>query len=139
MNHDFLRHLGARLCVLVFCSLIASCSREQAPVAAPAVATAPASDPASTPATTAQVDGARIVNADAEPGNWLSNGRTYSEQRYSPLNEINESTVGDLGLAWYLDLDTSRVPPPPPPLDDTASFFVPDGFTENWYAVSWSW
>lgn len=56
----------------------------------------------------ARVDAERIVNADAEPGNWLSNGRTYSEQRYSPLKQITEDNVGDLGLAWYLDLDTSR-------------------------------
>jgi glucose dehydrogenase len=56
----------------------------------------------------AQVDAERIIDADAEPGNWMSNGRTYSEQRYSPLDQINEATVGDLGLAWYLDLDTTR-------------------------------
>ena len=31
------------------------------------------------------VDGERIANADAEPGNWLTYGRTYSEQRFSPL------------------------------------------------------
>ena len=31
------------------------------------------------------VDTARIVAADDEPGNWLTHGRTYSEQRYSPL------------------------------------------------------
>ena len=27
----------------------------------------------------------RIIHADAEPGNWLSTGRTYDEQRFSPL------------------------------------------------------
>lgn len=32
----------------------------------------------------AQVDGARIIAADQEPGNWMSHGRTYDEQRYSP-------------------------------------------------------
>ena len=46
---------------------------------------------------------------DEEDGsNWLSWGRTYKEQRFSPLTEINESTVEDLGLAWYFDLDTFR-------------------------------
>ena len=34
----------------------------------------------------AAVDSARIANADAEPHNWLTHGRTYSEQRYSPLD-----------------------------------------------------
>jgi glucose dehydrogenase len=28
-------------------------------------------------------------------------GRTYSEQRFSPLNQIDEHNVGRLGLAWY--------------------------------------
>jgi PQQ-dependent dehydrogenase (methanol/ethanol family) len=54
------------------------------------------------------VDGARIANADAEPGNWLSYGRTYSEQRYSPLTRINDKNVQQLGLAWFADLDTNR-------------------------------
>ena len=52
---------------------------------------------------TASIDGERIGNADAEPGNWLTHGRTYDEQRFSPLNAINTETVGDLGLAWYWD------------------------------------
>ena len=59
-------------------------------------------------AQTAWVDAERIANADAEPQNWLTHGRTYSEQRYSPLDQINTENVGDLGLAWYLDLDTNR-------------------------------
>jgi quinohemoprotein ethanol dehydrogenase len=54
------------------------------------------------------VDGARIVHADAEPGNWLSYGRTYSEQRYSPLAQINDKNARSLGLAWFADLDTNR-------------------------------
>ena len=54
------------------------------------------------------VDGERIANADAEPGNWLSYGRTYSEQRYSPLERINDKNAHQLGLAWFADLDTNR-------------------------------
>ena len=42
---------------------------------------------------TATVDGARIAAADREPGNWLAHGRTYSEQRYSPLEGINADNV----------------------------------------------
>ncbi len=59
-------------------------------------------------ASAAPVDGARIANADAEPGNWLSYGRTYSEQRYSPLAKINDKNANQLGLAWFADLDTNR-------------------------------
>lgn len=56
----------------------------------------------------ANVDGARLVNADAEPGSWMSHGRTYSEQRYSPLTQINTDSVSQLGLAWSFDLETER-------------------------------
>ena len=56
----------------------------------------------------ADVDGARIAAADKEPGNWLSHGRTYAEQRFSPLAQINADNVGELGLAWFADLDTDR-------------------------------
>jgi quinohemoprotein ethanol dehydrogenase len=54
------------------------------------------------------VDGARIENSYAEARNWLSYGRTYSEQRYSPLKQINADNARDLGLAWFADLDTNR-------------------------------
>ncbi|HMA12808.1 MAG TPA: PQQ-dependent dehydrogenase, methanol/ethanol family, partial [Steroidobacteraceae bacterium] len=56
----------------------------------------------------AQVDAARLLNADREPGQWLTVGRTYDEQRYSPLAQINAGNVSRLGLAWHHDLDTNR-------------------------------
>ena len=56
----------------------------------------------------AVVDAERIIKADSTPGEWLSHGRTYSEQRFSPLSQINEDTVSELGLAWYADLPTQR-------------------------------
>ena len=58
----------------------------------------------------AAVDGARIISADKEPGNWMSYGRTYSEERFSPLKQINDQNVAKLGLAWYFDLDTRARP-----------------------------
>ena len=48
----------------------------------------------------ADVDGAKIAKADADPGEWLSHGRTYSEQRFSPLSQINAGNVKSLGVAW---------------------------------------
>jgi PQQ-dependent dehydrogenase (methanol/ethanol family) len=56
----------------------------------------------------AAVDSARLLAADKEPGTWMAAGRTYSEQRYSPLSGINKANVGQLGLAWYGDIDTER-------------------------------
>ena len=54
------------------------------------------------------VDTARIVAADDEPGNWLTHGRTYGEQRYSPLRAIDTGSVKRLGLAWSYDLAMNR-------------------------------
>ncbi len=56
----------------------------------------------------AMVDGARLANADAEPGNWMSIGRTYSGQRFSPLKQINADNVGQLGLAWHYDIKEAK-------------------------------
>ncbi len=55
-----------------------------------------------------QVDTKRLANADYDQDNWLSYGRTYDEQRFSPLTAINDGNVGQLGLAWSADLDTNR-------------------------------
>jgi quinohemoprotein ethanol dehydrogenase len=52
------------------------------------------------------VDQARIEKA--APGEWLSYGRTYDEQRFSPLSQIDRQTVGKLGLAWWASFDTDR-------------------------------
>ncbi len=56
----------------------------------------------------AAVDAKRLTAADSDPGNWMSQGRTYSEQRFSPLTKINTSNVGQLGLAWSFELSTNR-------------------------------
>ncbi len=55
-----------------------------------------------------EVDDAALRSADADAGNWITYGRTYSEQRFSPLRQIDEQSVGRLGLAWSLDLSTLR-------------------------------
>ena len=60
------------------------------------------------PPTLGLIDDARIINADSEPGNWLAHGRTYEEQRFSPLTQINRDNVSDLGLAWFRDMGTNR-------------------------------
>ncbi len=50
----------------------------------------------------------KALGDESAGANWLSYGRTYSEQRYSPLAEIDTSNVSKLGLAWSLDLPTDR-------------------------------
>jgi quinohemoprotein ethanol dehydrogenase len=79
-----------------------------APAAADAAATAAGHTAESIRAATASIDGTRIANADREPGNWLAHGRTYDEQRFSPLKGINAGNVASLGLAWSWDTGTTR-------------------------------
>jgi len=53
----------------------------------------------------------QTVNQQAivEPGGeWLSYGRTYREQRFSPLDNINRDNIGELDLAWSFKFDTAR-------------------------------
>ena len=55
--------------------------------------------------------GAAVSHEDivaAAPDDWLTHGRDYAEQRYSPLDAINADNVAELGLAWYFDVPTER-------------------------------
>lgn len=52
----------------------------------------------------AAIDNAALSN-EADGRDWAAYGRTFSEQRFSPLDQINRSTVSRLKLAWTLDLD----------------------------------
>ena len=80
-----------------------ACSNEEAPSGANNDVS-----PATTAAGIGMIDDQRIIDADSEPGNWLSYGRTYEEQRFSPLDQISKDTVKDLGLAWFKDMGTNR-------------------------------
>ena len=97
-------------------------------VAPPAPEEAPA--PAAPEPTIGLIDDARIVNADSEPGNWLAHGRTFEEQRFSPLADINRENVGELGLAWYRDMGTNRGLEAMPIVVDGNMFF-----TSTWSRV----
>ncbi len=48
------------------------------------------------------------TTAGAEQADWTMYGRTNDEQRFSPLSQINEANVGQLGLLWDCELGTSR-------------------------------
>jgi quinohemoprotein ethanol dehydrogenase len=88
------------LALVLSLGLLAGCSGSEPPTAG-------------TPADAAQrrfgdVDQARILAEESTGDNWLSYGRTYNEQRFSPLTQIDKSNVGRLGLAWYADFETQR-------------------------------
>lgn len=70
------------------------------------------------------IDDDRINNAESEPGNWLAYGRTYEEQRFSPLTQVNKDTVSGLGLAWYRDMGTNRAQEATPIVVDGILFFT---------------
>jgi quinohemoprotein ethanol dehydrogenase len=79
--------------VTVLALVLAGCAATaQAPIAAAPVAQARTADPLASPAA----------------GEWPSDGRDYTAQRYSPLTQVNQQNVSQLGLAWYADLDTYR-------------------------------
>jgi quinohemoprotein ethanol dehydrogenase len=74
------------------------------------------------------VDAKRIEAAKA--GEWLTYGRTYDEQRFSPLDKINTGNVGRLGVTWWTSFDTDR--------GQEATPLVADGVlytTTNWSKV----
>ncbi|MFI5093457.1 MAG: PQQ-dependent dehydrogenase, methanol/ethanol family [Candidatus Acidiferrum sp.] len=89
-----------------------------------------------------QVPFERIVNADKEPGNWLTYSRDLLGHRYSPLNEITTENVGALKVKWALQLPNERSEVSPIVVDNVMYVTGP-----NWAAALdvhtgrrlWSW
>lgn len=42
----------------------------------------------------------RWMRADSEPGEWMSLGRTFKGERFSPLTAVSDSNATQLGFAW---------------------------------------
>ena len=81
-------------------------------------------------ASTGGVDREAMLSAAGDTTRWMTYGRTYDQQRYSPADQINQSNVSSLGLAWYADMDTAR--------GQEATPLVMDGnlyFTTAWSKV----
>jgi quinohemoprotein ethanol dehydrogenase len=83
---------------LLLSAVVAGCAMHER---APSASSAPA-------ASAANVTAERLVNAAAEPDQWLTYGGTYSEQRFSALTQIDASNVSRLGLAWFADYETNQ-------------------------------
>ena len=94
MNANVIGHIEAVLLALILLLVpgYAAVTRPQQPP--------PAEGGSGGAAPGAGVDGSKIAHADSDPGEWLSHGRTYSEQRFSPLAKINTTNVKTLGVAW---------------------------------------
>src|SRR5262245_50493050 len=102
-----MRRRPSALWAAVLSLALTGCERHATPAEA-SPPQAPAASQTGTRAGAADVDGARIQAADAEPGSWLAHGRTYDEQRFSPLHEIDRSNVARLGLAWSFNTGVGR-------------------------------
>jgi quinohemoprotein ethanol dehydrogenase len=85
MRHNFSRRM-VLACAAIWIATLAGCSHKQESV----------------------VDDAALRAADGDTADWMTYGRTYSEQRFSPLKSIDEQSVSKLGLAWSYDLETLR-------------------------------
>ena len=55
-----------------------------------------------------QVNEDSIIASKNNSQEWLSHGRTYDEQRFSELNQINDENIDRLGIEWFADLDSNR-------------------------------
>jgi alcohol dehydrogenase (cytochrome c) len=53
-----------------------------------------------TSSTGAQVSAEALLNPASQPADWLSYSRDYSNQRHSPLTQINAGNAGKLTLQW---------------------------------------
>ena len=68
----------------------------------------PAPESAFVPASAANTSMTSERLVEGDPRDWVTHGGTYAEQRYSPLSQINQSNVGELGLAWSFDMQSER-------------------------------
>ena len=80
---------------------LGACGKREEKAAAPAPAAAPEFQ-------YGRVAQARVIAAADEPQNWFTTGRTFSEDRFSPLEQINAGNVQQLGFAWEYNLQTER-------------------------------
>lgn len=70
------------------------------------------------------VDRPRILAAEREnSGEWLVHGRTWSDDRFSPLIQVNTDNVSHLGLAWSYTLDVFRGQQSTPLMADGVLYF----------------
>lgn len=65
---------------------------------------------------------------EADSGaDWPGYGRTASEEHFSPLTEIDERTVGRLGLAWSMDLPAGN--PMSAPIAVSGTLYTSTGYS----------
>jgi quinohemoprotein ethanol dehydrogenase len=90
------------LSIGLFVTMLVSCSDNETTqqTATPAAAAAQTSF--------ANITRERLLNADAEPGEWMTEGRDFGKSHHSPLDQINLDNIDRLGFAWEYKTTTSR-------------------------------
>ena len=94
--------------------------------------------PVTTPSAAAQaafartnaIDDATLLAAGADSADWITHGRTYSEQRFTPLDEINDGNVAKLKPVWSFSTGLPRGHEATPIAVDGVLFF-----TGSWSVV----
>jgi quinohemoprotein ethanol dehydrogenase len=94
-----IRIVGAALLPMAIASIIAACSQ---PIGnSPGTTRTAMSGPAA-------VDQKRLEKGTDDTAQWATYGGSYSEQRFSPLKQVNDTNINQLGLAWYGDYDSNQ-------------------------------
>ena len=65
------------------------------------------------------------ILANPDPGDWLMISRTFDEQRFSPLDQINKSNAGQLRMAWARGLPMGTQESTPIVYRGVMFFYVP--------------
>lgn len=55
----------------------------------------------------AKIDG-EFLKTGGNGDDWASPAQSYGEQRHSPLTQINDKNVSQLGIAWFADMPDAR-------------------------------
>ncbi len=61
---------------------------------------------ADSPTKAGDVNEARVLAEASHGANWMVDGGDFGEKHFSALKEITDKNVGNLGLAWWLDIDS---------------------------------
>lgn len=101
-------------------------------------------DEDATPVAVASTGVTDAMIAQAPEGEWLSYGRDYGEQRFSPLTQITDANVGQLGMAWFHDLETARGQEATPLMHDgvlyiSTAWSIVKAFDAKTGALKWSY
>lgn len=69
----------------------------------------------------------QMLRDNASGDNWPGYGRTYGEQHFSPLTDINDKNINKLGLTWSYDLDPGN--PATVPIAVDGRLFTATGYS----------